>query len=195
MPYPSLLFGLLLSLSSLLSAQDYQKNIQSDFNDYWSLLADGNYEQAVDYLPPEFLELASREMTVEVMRSTFESPLFDIKIGQAELVTIPKPQKLEGKYYALVDHMSPVKMRLKKDDNLSEDNYNLQKEFFQKVFEQQFGPEQLSYDEETDFFTIRASKQLYAISENGQTDWKFIILLEEGGEYLQQFLPEALWQE
>ncbi|MEM1367705.1 MAG: hypothetical protein AAGG02_06745, partial [Cyanobacteria bacterium P01_H01_bin.15] len=46
-------------------------------------------------------------------------------------------------------------------------------------FDQKFGAENVSYDEKTDFFAIKAVEKVCGVSTNGRDQWKFVTLKKD----------------
>jgi len=55
-----------------------------------------------------------------------------------------------------------------------------------------FGADNVKYNEKTDFFEVYSEKQVYAISENGETGWKFVVLEKNQKPILEKILPKQL---
>lgn len=195
MLYRSLLCSLLLSFSGLLAAQDYQKHIEADFKAYWQLLIDGEYDAAMDYVEPKLFEIAPREMMVSFIKQTFESPMMDIEFGTTSISGIESAQQVEGKHYVLVNYLNLVKMHFPKDEETSEGEYKSKNALIEAAFKQKFGSDRVTFEEETGFFTVEAEKQLYAISEDGKSNWKFLVFEQENKAILEAVLPRALLED
>ena len=62
----------------------------------------------------------------------------------------------------------------------------------QLSFEKNFGSENVKYNKETDFFEILVEKQVYTISQDGKTDWKFLVIEKKQKVLLEKLLPKEL---
>ncbi|MNR58497.1 hypothetical protein D3C85_1795120 [compost metagenome] len=64
-----------------------------------------------------------------------------------------------------------------------------------QAFANAFGSDNVKLDEATETYTITAAKSSWAISKNGQTDWKFINVEPNQRLIMEKILPKELINE
>jgi hypothetical protein len=107
---------------------------------------------------------------------------------------ISEVEKIGDKFYVLLNYSSPIKMKFINNDEQeeSEVEHKLRMNMLKLSMEQTFGSENVTYDEKTEFFDIIAQKQAYAISKNGKSDWKFLVVEKKQKFILDKLLPAQL---
>lgn len=58
--------------------------------------------------------------------------------------------------------------------------------------EKTFGSGNVEFNEETEFYEIHSIKNAFGISENGMSDWKFIVVEPQQKFILEKILPKEL---
>jgi len=189
-----LLAFLLLTISTVAFSQDYKKEIEKQFLEYNNLIVKRNFEKSMDFVPEEFFNIIPKDQMVLVMEKTFNNPDMDFELKEPKIIEIAESQKIENKFYSLVNYSSPMKMKFKNNDQKeeTEKEHKLRMNMIKLSLEQTFGSDKVRYDEKTEIFEINAQKQAYAISKNGKTDWKFLVIEKKQKFILEKLLPKQL---
>ncbi len=175
-------------------AQDYKKEIESEFMEYLNSLVNMEFEKSVEYITPEIFEIIPKSQMIKMMEMTFNNPSIEFELKNPEIIKIENAQKLEDKFYALLTYTNQMNMKLLAEGEETEDEKKMRINLSKLSLEQTFGVENVKYDEETDFFEIQAQKDVYGISKNGLTDWKFIVIEKKQKIILEKILPKALYE-
>ena len=164
-------------------SQNTQQDIESQFRDYNSLIADKNFDKAFDlYANEDFLEMFPKEQMVQMMNQLFNMEGMEVKIYKPEEVSV-STEIIEQKNKKYV----PVHYRQKMDIKFSLPN--VATENVLSALKGTFGLENVKYNEQSQFFEINAAKQAVASSSDSK-NWKFTIIEKKQIPFLKQFIPE-----
>jgi hypothetical protein len=189
----SLLFSFVLLHSTAL-CQEYKSAIESRFNEYISALIDKDFRKSMDYISPDFFTIVPKEQIIAMMDQTFNNPEIEIVLKEPKILKIEDSELIEKKYYSLLTYSNKMNMKfLRKDAEAeTEEDYKSRIGIIQSSFEENFGPGNVRYNEETAFFEINVEKQVYAISADGKTGWQFLVVEKKQKPMLQKLLPKQL---
>ncbi len=189
---------LILSLVSChrtkaLKNEDYKKNLKTDFLEYHNLLLNQEFEKSLDFIIPEFFEFIPKSKLVLLMERTYNSPEIEFEIGEPKEIYFGDILEIRGKYYSEINYGYDMQVKfvnVEKSENKQE-NESIQN-FYKLRLKETFGSDSVIFDKETDFYHLDTSKKCYAVSNDGKSEWKFIII-EKGQEYIwDDILPKEL---
>ena len=148
----------------------------------------------MDFIPEEFFEIIPKEQMILVMEKTFDNPELEFELESPKIIEISEPEKIDNKYYSLVSYSSFMKMRFLNSEQKeeTETEKGLRMNMIKLSLEEAFGSGNVHYNEKTDFFEINAQKQAYAVSANGKTGWKFLVIDKKQKFILNKLLPKQL---
>lgn len=174
-------------------AQD-SKVITEQYNAYSKLIIEKNFEKAFDYMNEGIFELAPREQLLEAMNSIMNNPELTMEMTMPEISAFTETKKIGDKYYVKFNSFNIVKIKLNTmmgPNKTAEENKTMEN-MMRQNFEGKYGAENVSYDEKTYFFTLKASKPVVAATVD-KKDWKFITIEDESQkETLSAFIPAEM---
>ena len=188
----NLLTILFLTICTIGIAQDYKKNIESEFSEYLNSIVNMEFEKSMEYITPEFFEIIPKSQLITLMEQTFNNPSMEFEIKNPKILSVNDSQQIENKYYSLLTYSNQMNMKINNEEEETEDEKKMRINMTKLSFEQTFGAENVKYNEETDCFEIQSQKDVYAISENGKTDWKFLVIEKKQKMILNKILPKEL---
>lgn len=185
---------ILLSAFTFGYAQNYKKNITTEFTEYLNTIVNKEFEKSMEYITPEFFDIVPKPQLIKLMHQTFNNPMMEIEIKNPKILEIEDVQIIENKYYALLSYSNQMNIKIKneEDEEESEEDKKNRINMARMSFEQTFGPDNVYYNEKTEFFEIQSQKDVYGISENGETDWKFLVIEKKQKFILEKILPKDL---
>jgi hypothetical protein len=183
---------LFLIISSTGNAQDYKKTIEIEFTEYLNSIVNKNFAKSMNYVIPEFFEIIPKSQMIKLMEQTFNNPSMEFELKNPKILSIDDAQKIEEKFYSLLSYSNQMNMKILNEGEETEDEKKMRIGLIQLSFEQNFGSENVKYNKETDFFEILVEKQVYTISKDGETDWKFLVIEKKQKVLLEKLLPKEL---
>ncbi|SDG84702.1 hypothetical protein SAMN04488062_102349 [Flavobacterium omnivorum] len=183
---------LFLIISSTGNAQDYKKTIEIEFTEYLNSIVNKNFAKSMNYVIPEFFEIIPKSQMIKLMEQTFNNPSMEFELKNPKILSIDDAQKIEEKFYSLLSYSNQMNMKILNEGEETEDEKKMRIGLTQLSFEQNFGSENVKYNKETDFFEILVEKQVYTISKDGETDWKFLVIEKKQKVLLEKLLPKEL---
>lgn len=183
-----LLFAMLLLSINIVSAQTYQENIDANFKEFGELMKVGEFDKAFDYVHSDLFKVLPKSDMVKATKQLFSSPQFSFKFSDFTTKKFNEPIIVEGKYYVVFRYNSVIEMKF---NDMEADKRSL----MQMGLANKFGPDNVSYDDNTGYFKINAEKKSIAISENGKTNWKFINVEPEQRILMEKLLPKEVRNE
>lgn len=190
----------LLCISVVSYSQDYKTEIKTQFNDYLDAITSMDFNKSMDYVSEDLFKIIPRDQMVRVMEQTFNTPGIEFKLEDAKIHEVNDAEKIEGKFYAMLQYSNVMFMKINTEDDENEEeteeekaeSQELQLSLTKMALQQTFVENNVKYDEKTQFFEIYAEKQAYAISPNGKDNWKFIVVEKNQKAFLERLLPKVL---
>lgn len=174
-------------------AQDYKQNIERNFLAYMQAMAEKDVSTAIEYLHDSFFEVVDKATLLELMEQSLNNPDVESNIGEVQVLEIENKTEIEGNYYSKLGFSTQVFMRF--INNKASANSPIQQKVLRGTFNRMYGEENVDYNPDTFVWTLLQKKQAVAISDNGITGWKFIVL-EKGQEALMsQMLPKQILED
>ena len=126
------------------------------------------------------------------MEQTFNNPTMEIEIKNPKILTINDSEIIENKYYSQLTYSNQMNFKMNSEEEETDDEKKMRINLTKLSFEQSFGAENVKYNEKTDFFEIYSEKDVFGISINGKTNWKFLVLDKDSKIILDKILPKVL---
>ncbi len=171
----------------------YTENLDRDFMEYHDLIVHQELEKSMEFMLPEIFEIIPMDQMLVMMKQVYNNPDMEFRVDRPKDVTYGEPQKIDVKYYSEISYTYDMKIRylnLEESEEGAEDEMG--KEFIKSALELAYGEGNVEYDEETDFYEIHAVKKAYGVSENGTSDWKFVVVEPKQKLMLEKILPKEL---
>lgn len=184
---------LLLTGSFVGSAQEYKKNIEKRFDEFYNLTASGEIDRSMDYIPDVFFTIFPKDQMVSALKSVMNSNEVKYKILDYKITDIKDEKKIDNNYYALLGYTSNIIIKFSSTDTLK--SVEKKQSVLGRIklsLANTFGTDNVKLDEQTGFFTINAHKKSCAISSNGSTDWKFVNIEARQRIILDKILPKEI---
>ncbi|EAQ41772.1 hypothetical protein [Polaribacter sp. MED152] len=180
---------LFLSIASI-NAQN--KLIKERFIKMQQALLDKEFEKSLEFTAEELFEIVPKEQLVSVMEATFNNPKMQIDSDLPKVLDISDVFQVKNKFYAILKITGNQRIRVLGDDNkaLGLDDRLL---YALKLnFEQQYGSENVKFDEKTKFFNVIVNQTIVSISYDGETDWKYLAIDNLKLEIISKLLPQEV---
>ena len=191
-PKEKLFLTLFLFITSIAFAQDNTKEIDSQFTDYLNSIINQDFEKSMDYMAEDLFKILPKEQMVLMMEKTFNNPAMEFELKEPKILKIDDSQQIEGKHYAVLTYSNLINMKFLIDEEETEDEHKLRINLTKLALINTFGSGNVKHNEKTDFFKIYSEKHACAISANGKTGWKFLVLDKEQKFILEQLLPKQI---
>lgn len=187
------IFSLLFIATFQWSAgQGSNSAIKKDFNDYLNLLEQKQYNKSLDYVPAEIFEIIPRDQMLAAMESVFKSPEVSMDMNNYKIDSIGNTQNIDNKKYVFISYSFDMGMKYNIEEEESVEDKTMRVNMMKGAFVQQFGKQQVSYDEKTEYFKIKVKSDAYAISGSEYDGWKFITIDKSQMQLLDKVLPQAI---
>lgn len=174
-------------------AQDDKKNIENAFKGYIQTLIDKEYVKAVEYIPEDFFEFVKKDQMIKVLEQTMNNPAFEAKISQVNSIEIQDLIKIKDKYYAIIRYQGPLSMKFSPEDkNETKAQLKARNNLTKLALQNSFGLDNVELDETSSWFHIKAKKNACAISEDGKSNWKFVVIEPKQRLILDRILPKEI---
>lgn len=187
---------LLILISKLTFGQEvekYEEYLNKDFIEYNDLILKQKFDKSMDFMLPEFFEIIPRNQMVLLMKQVYNNPELEFKMDKPKDIDYGKPEKIEGKYYSEITYSYDIKMKFHSVEKIEDEEQNeLDKNLTKLSLEKTFGSGNVIFNEETEFYEIHSIKNAIGISENGTSDWKFLIVEPKQKFILEKILPKEL---
>ncbi|WP_400080556.1 hypothetical protein [Winogradskyella sp. R77965] len=195
--YKSILVVLLV-LTSNLEAQTDDDAIKTDFAAYLEAIKSKDFETSFNYLVEEVFDIIPRETMLLAMDQTFNAEGVEFSFGDFNIDTIQKPRKVDSTAYVILNYTSNMSIRFvstEDEEETTEEDEKMMRLMIETALEQQFGKENVNYNDTTDFFDIIAIKKAVAVKKDENEQWKFLVV-EKGKPFLlKAILPNTILEE
>ena len=175
------------------TSENYQVNLNQDFVEYNNLILNQEFEKSMDYMLPDFFEIIPKNQMVILMKQVYNNPDLEFKMDKPKDISYGEPKKINEKYYSEITYSYDIKMKF---NNIEESENEEKKELTRKLtklqLEKTFGSGNVKFNEETEFYEIHSIKNAFGISENGMSDWRFVVVEPKQKFILEKILPKVL---
>lgn len=185
-----LLFAFLLLSITTFNAQN--KLIKERFITMQQALLDKDFQKSLQFTAEELFEIVPKEQLVAVMEATFNNPKMQIESELPKVLDISEVFQVKNKYYSILKITGNQKIRVLDDDNkaLGLDDRLLYA--LKLKFDQQYGAENVKFNEETKFFNVKVDQTIVAISYDGTTEWKYLAIDSLNLDIITKLLPQEV---
>jgi hypothetical protein len=191
----TLAFLLLALFSITSSAQDYKANIRERFTQYSKHIITGEFDKSMDYIPEAMFTIIPRAQMVALFEQLLKNKEMEMKFIGFDIKEIADKRKIDTCYYAKVKYISGMTMKINSKATESADTKAKRLSMTKAAFANTFGSDNVKLDETTETYTITPTKNSWAISKNGQTDWKFLNVEPKQRLIMEKLLPKELIEE
>ncbi|MFP4846576.1 hypothetical protein [Winogradskyella sp. PE311] len=177
------------------SAQAYSKSIEADFTKYLEAIQNKDFDTSLDYLVEKVFDIVPRETMVEVMDRTFNAEGIEFYFGDFVIKEIGEPQVIDSTSYIILKYASDMSIKIESNESkkeVSEDEERMMRIMTSAALEQQFGKENVKYNDSTTFFDITALKEAVAVKINNKKQWKFLVVEKSNPFLLKAILPDPI---
>ncbi|MDR0510119.1 MAG: hypothetical protein LBH06_03395 [Rikenellaceae bacterium] len=183
-----------LTVTAAVSAQnatvqaepEYKRVIAREFAEFQRLIAEQQFERAMDYIPDELFAVVPRDTLIMAMKQMFDDPDVEIKLDSVKLVSIGDAQLVEGKYLVRFTYSYRMSIRLEADGETVA--------MLKSIYNNMFGEDNVTYDKRSGSFELAPVRSAIAYSTDGTADattrWKFLNNEKEQLEALKLFISE-----
>lgn len=185
-----LLFAFLLLSITNFNAQN--KLIKERFITMQQALLDKDFQKSLQFTAEELFEIVPKEQLVAVMEATFNNPKMQIESELPKVLDISEVFQVKNKFYSILKITGNQKIRVLDDDNkaLGLDDRLLYA--LKLKFDQQYGAENVKFNEETKFFNVKVDQAIVAISYDGTTEWKYLAIDSLNLDIITKLLPQEV---
>lgn len=173
-------------------AQDYKENIKREFSDYLTSIADKDFEKSMTYISDEFFEIVPKEQMISLMDQTFNNPEVHFEIKDPKVGIVEDSEEINDKHYSLLNYSNYLLIKFPGPPEETREAKEIRQAQLEEGLNRSFGEENVDYVEKDDHYEVFSAKQAYAISANGETDWKFIVVDKDQKDLLQRLLPKEI---
>lgn len=163
--------ALFMILSTCCLAQEINKEIKNDFNEYYRLVSSKNLEGALNYTNPKVFEVIPREQVKSALQTVYNTPNLEYKTGVLSYIKFENVKRINNVNYVKFYINAPLEIKLT-DQKMTPEKLNQMK----SNLEAKFGKGRVLYDEKTGFFKINQEKIVIANADDKLKDWTFILV-------------------
>lgn len=183
---------LLIVVSIIVNAQDYKKAILADFDTYVGFVKAKNYKKAFDYFAPEFFEIYPKSELLKL--AEISSSNNSTHLENTKVYGIADAQKIGNKYYSMLTYSMQLYIKVEHERDKTESDKQQLVDFSKSVYDDLYGAKNVLYNKEADTFEILIELPAYAVSDNGQKNWKFLYAEKHTMDMLKQLLPKEVFE-
>lgn len=173
-------------------SQDYKNNITTDFSEYLTSIVEGDYEKAVSFIDDDLFELIPKEQIIVLMEQTMNNPEISFAIKDPKILSVGDTEHIEGRHYSLIVFSNNMHINFQSPDEETTEEHKTRIQLLTLSFQNNFGADNVQYNAGKDSFIIYVEKEAFAISANGETAWKFLVLERDQKILLEKLLPGRL---
>lgn len=187
-----LLLALMFNAFCSIEAQNVNENIEKGFVEMQSAIMNKDFKKSVEYIADELFKVIPKDQLISVLELTFNNPQMEIELSLPENISISIPMKEGGKYYSILSFPSIQKIRLLDPNGLPLSKDDEKVISMRSAFESVAGADNVTFDDESMFFTVIIDQKAVAISENGKDGWKYMNFDKSQATLFEQLLPKTV---
>ncbi len=173
-------------------AQKNYDKLEDQFEDFFSTMINEEFDEMIEYFPENYRERLD-EKSINALKQVFNDSLIDVDYQKVQIIKIGKVQEIQGKYYSIIDCRYNLAMTYKNlqpwqtDDFMNSLMITMRLSFINEMNAMDF-----KYNPKTKTIKSIHEQPIYAISNDGLSDWKFLYFGPGYKEVFHLFLPEKL---
>ncbi len=136
--------------------------LESDFLKYTNLIANGEYEKAVDYMPTDFWTVYDKKEFLTKMERVGKQ-IDSISIDNLEIVNVSESIKSNNKHFRVITYSSDIVF----------DSSNISDKVFE-TYKTNFGGENVRLDSINKLIKINNRSQMVSVYEDRLAEWKYL---------------------
>lgn len=191
-----ILLILLMLVSNLTFGQTdetFKENLNKDFIEYNDFILNQEFEKSMDYMLPEFFEIIPKNQMILLMQQIYNNPDLEFQADKPKDIVYGELNKIEERYYSEITYSYDIKMKFNNlEESEDEEQNDLKKNLLKLTLEKTFGSGNVIFNQETEFYEIHSIKNAFGVSQNGMTDWKFVVIEPKQKFILEKILPKEL---
>jgi len=183
--------ALLLLLSFVITTGFSQKQLKNHFEkdiiSYTTAFNNKNWNKVTQMMYPRIFEMMSKEkmlMVLEQMDNLGVNMTTDFK----SIDKVSKVVESGNEKYCKIQYFGLIKVKL---SGLMSQGSSL----IQPQFDQEFGKENVKYNETNNSFTIQAHRSMIAIADKRSDHWKYIDVNSPQAKSLKKLIPAKVQQQ
>ena len=188
-----IILGLFLVVSGSVHAQTLNASIEKEYSNYSALMKAKDFDKALDYMHPAFFETYPKDQVKMGLDQIFNSTEMEFDLSIPVVSDFAEMKEIEGSYYVKFKSFQVTKMKFNMFNNLPADQKTATIKMMSDNMKTQFGEENFSYDDKTEFFTVKQTSSILAITKD-KKDWKFADLTNKDQRaILEKFIPKQFF--
>lgn len=172
--------------------QPYKNEIAKEFSAYTQAIVDRKFDVAAEYIHPDFFEIIPKKSIISLMEMPYKMPNIEIEIVDPEVLSVEDAELIQGRYYSMITYSNLMNIKVGTDEPETAEEKTERIALLNLSYQNKFGADNVHYNEETEFFEILITKKVIAISDDGQTGWKFIVGEKKQKSILGKVLPKEI---
>jgi hypothetical protein len=194
MKVKSTLSFLLIFVSTVTFCQDFKKEIETSFMGYVNALMKKDFDKAIGYISADLFEVIPKDQVKQSLKEAFDNPKMEFQIKKTIINEINNPKKADDQYYALFTYSNTLNIKPLElhDSQKTEEELALKANVIKLSLDQDYGAEHVEYNPQSKTFEVYSEQQVYAISLNGKTNWKFIVIDPRKMPIFEKALPKKV---
>jgi hypothetical protein len=164
-----------------------KQHFEKDLRNYTTAFNNKQWNTVTDMMYPPMFEMMSKDnmlMVLEQMDNLGVKMTTDFK----SIDNISKVVDYGKERYCKIQYYGVIKVRL---TGLMSQGSSL----MQPQFEQEFGKENVKYNETSNSFTIQAHRSMVAVADKKSNDWKYIDVNSPQAKGLQKLIPAKVQEQ
>ncbi len=172
----------------LVSGQENTDSLQivKRVKEYTTLVENKKFDQMLEYISPKLFEVVKKETMLIFFEKTMNAQEFEITFDSFDIKSISKPFQFNEDVYSNVETKSTITMKILNEE--LKENVGL----FVVMMAEQFGDENVDYNEETESVTMKKDSNMLAIQYQGDKTWYFITVDQDQQTLAQMIIPEQV---
>ena len=169
-----------------------ENTIENDFSQYLESIVNKEFEKSMEYVYPEFFDILTKEQMIKEMEQVSDNEEMEVEFENPKILNIGKSLEVEEQFYSKLKYSNMMNIKIFGEEEEIEEDKKVRIGSAKELFEQIFGSKNVGYNSKTDFFEIYVEKEVIAKSENGKSDWKFLVIEERQKLILEKFVPKKV---
>jgi hypothetical protein len=187
-----LLLILFLFVTSVVSAQESKKVIEAQFSEYLKSIVEKDFNKTLSYAPDEMFKEFPRDKMLLLMEQTFNNPELEFSFIDPKILEIGESELIAGKYYSILKYSITNRLKFNGPADETEEEHKLRIGILKQTFRPAIDEGKAKFDEETETISMFSESEVFAISKDGLTDWRFIKKEKSQRAILEKILPKQL---
>lgn len=182
-----LFLALILSTSAIFAQKNLHQFFADELTKYTTAFNKKDWDKVADMMYPKIFERISKSNMITIVEG-MDNMGITMKTNVQKVTKVSKIVNYGADKFCKINYFGIIKVKL---SFLMAQTSSM----WQDKFEKEFGKKNVSYNEDTNTFTVNANRSMIAVAPKNTTNWKYLDIDSPNAKGLKSLVPVSVQQQ